>query len=73
MYKNWPHDARLDDKMVEGSISYFFATEDAFLDDNEQLLVDARYNKDEWWISITWFFIFFDLFEQVWGIYVINL
>jgi hypothetical protein len=34
--------------MVEGSISYFFATEDAFLDDNEQLLVDARYNKDEW-------------------------
>jgi hypothetical protein len=43
------------------------------LDDNEQLLVDARYNKDEWWISITWFFIFFDLFEQVWGIYVINL
>jgi hypothetical protein len=43
------------------------------LDDNEQLLVDARYYEDAWWISITWFFNFFDLFEQVWGIYVINL
>ncbi len=44
IYKNWPHDARLDDKMVEGLAS----TKDAFLDDNEQLLVDARYYEDAW-------------------------
>jgi hypothetical protein len=34
--------------MVEGSISYFFATKDVFLDDNEQLLVDAGYYEDAW-------------------------
>jgi hypothetical protein len=38
----------VDDKMVEGFASYYFATKDAFLDDNEQLLVDARYYEDAW-------------------------
>jgi hypothetical protein len=65
IYKNWPHDARLDDKMVEGFASYFFATKDAFLNDNEQLLVDGGHYEDAWRVSITWSFNFFDLFEQV--------
>jgi hypothetical protein len=34
--------------MVEGYVSSFFATKDAFLDGNEQPLVDARYYEDAW-------------------------
>ncbi len=51
--------------MVEGFASYFFATKDAFLNDNEQLLVDGGHYEDAWRVSITWSFNFFDLFEQV--------
>jgi len=44
IYKNWPSDARLDCKLIDGDkLAKFFVVEDTLLKENEDLLENVGY------------------------------